>query len=146
MNLLQFDNVLKDPEKYLEEIFKYEFQETETGQATFKNIQQRDDKDEFSEFMLSMFPGYKVNLNFIMNEASSQIPLDVDSSDITCFLYLDKDAPKDYLSQGTLFIDDEDHLLLSTLNKFNRMVAFSSKSATFINKVNLVQILFLKAI
>lgn len=146
MNLIQFDNVIKDPEKYLDEILKYESQDLETQEKTFGEIQQRDDNDEFCEFVLSMFEGYEVNLNFIIDEALNPMPLNDDSADITCFLYLDKKFSDHDMSSGTLFFDEDENHILKTFNNFNRMIAFDSDSVNFINRVNLVQVLFLKKI
>ena len=69
MNLIQFDNVIKNPEQYLEEVIKYEFVDEQTGEKAFGDIQQRNEKDEFSDFVLSMFLGYEITLNFILNNA-----------------------------------------------------------------------------
>ena len=73
MNLIQFDNVIKNPEQYLEEVIKYEFVDEQTGEKAFGDIQQRNEKDEFSDFVLSMFLGYEITLNFIIMSNSRLI-------------------------------------------------------------------------
>jgi hypothetical protein len=146
MNLIQFDNVIKNPEQYLEEVIKYEFVDEQTGEKAFGDIQQRNEKDEFSDFVLSMFLGYEITLNFILNNALGDLPINDESANIICFLYLDKNGSEENLTDATLFIDDRDYLVLRTYNKFNRMVAFDRNSINFLNQVGLVQVLFLKKI
>jgi len=144
MNLIQFDNVIKNPEQYLDEVIKYEFKDEQTGERAFGDIQQRNEKDEFSDFVLSMFSGYEITLNFILNNALGDLPINDESATIICFLYLDKNGSEENLTDATLFIDDRDYLVLRTYNKFNRMVAFDRDSINFLNQVGLVQVLFLK--
>ena len=93
-----------------------------------------------------MFLGYEITLNFILNNALGDLPINDESANIICFLYLDKNGSEENLTDATLFIDDRDYLVLRTYNKFNRMVAFDRNSINFLNQVGLVQVLFLKKI
>ena len=51
MNLITFENVLKDPVAYVEDIHEYGFQDIADGDNTFKNIQPRDNNDEFAQYV-----------------------------------------------------------------------------------------------
>lgn len=144
MNLIQFDDVIKNPEQYLEEIITYDLRNEATGERGFEEIQRKHETDEFCEFVLSMFIGYEITLNFILNNALGDLPIDDKSATLICFLYLDKNGSEENLTDGTLFIDDRDYLVLRTYNKFNRMIAFNSEDIKFLNQSGLVQVLFLK--
>ena len=39
MNLITFDNILKDPKDYVADIYKYGFQDVADGDNVFRNIQ-----------------------------------------------------------------------------------------------------------
>ena len=53
------DDVLKDPDSYVNEIFSNGFFDIYDGDKVFKNIQPRD-TDEFFNYVLTIFPNYKV--------------------------------------------------------------------------------------
>ena len=94
MHLLTLDNVIENPNEYLEQIKNNEFRDIEdAGKNKFKNIQFRSPDDEFAKYMLSAFPGYAVNWNFVRKSPLNQeepnfIHTDEMMGDITCILYL----------------------------------------------------------
>lgn len=156
MNIITFDNIIKDPKSYVSDIHSYGFQDVADGNNTFKNIQPRDSNDEFAKYVTTLFLGYKVNYNFIRKSPLNQeepnfIHTDEMMGDITCLLYLNEQAPED---DGTTVYDENKKPLLTMYSKFNRMVAFSSDAPHSRNlfhnfgeaeTARLVQIIFLKA-
>ena len=156
MNIISYDNIIKDPKEYVADIHKYEFQDVADGKNTFKNIQPRDANDEFAKYVTDIFFGYKVNLNFIRKSPEKQeepnfIYTDEMMGDITCLLYLNEDAPDD---DGTTIYDDDNNKLFVMHSKFNRMIAITSEAPHSRNifdnigvgeKARLVQVIFLKA-
>jgi hypothetical protein len=130
MNLITFDDVLKDPSKYVEDIESYGFQEIASGDKTFHNVQPRDNNDEFAEYVLSMFPGYKIKWNVIRKSdpdiESKKLNYEGMTGDITAVLFL-SDVDGD---EGTVIFDDEKNVLCTVYSKFNRMVAFDSDVLT----------------
>jgi hypothetical protein len=156
MNLITFDNIIKDPLSYVSDIHLHGFQDVADGKYTFKNIQPRDTNDEFAKYCSELFSGYKVALNFIRKSPLNQeepnfIHTDEMMGDITCLLYLNEQAPED---DGTTIYDEENKPLLTMYSKFNRMIAFSSDAPHSRNifdnfgealTARLVQVIFLKA-
>jgi len=156
MNLITFDNVLKNPKEYVADIHKYGFQDVADGDNVFRNIQPRDIYDEFSQYVANIFDGYKVNLNFVRKSPLNQkepnfVHTDEMMGDITCILYLNEDAP---IQDGTSIYDEEGKPLAVVYSKFNRMIAFSSDLPHSRNlfenfgegeSARLIQVIFLKA-
>jgi hypothetical protein len=156
MNLITFDNIIKDPLSYVSDIHLHGFQDVADGEYTFKNIQPRDNNDEFAKYVTDIFIGYKVVLNFVRKSPLNQeepnfIHTDEMMGDITCLLYLNEQAPED---DGTTVYDDDRKPLLTMYSKFNRMIAFNSDaphSRTLFHNfgqaetARLVQVIFLKA-
>jgi hypothetical protein len=156
MNLITFDNIIKDPLTYVSDIHLYGFQDVADGDNVFKNIQPRDKNDEFAKYVTELFVGYKVDLNFIRKSPLNQeepnfIHTDEMMGDITCLLYLNEQAPD---TDGTTVYDENNKPLLTMYSKFNRMVAFNSDAPHSRNifdnfgeaeAARLVQIIFLKA-
>jgi hypothetical protein len=131
MNLITIDNLLKNPDQYLSEVNKYGFQDISDGKNTFKNIQPRDIYDDFSKEVLSLFPEHKITFNFIRKSLLNQdepnfIHTDEMMGDITCILYLNKDAPKE---DGTTIYDKDNNPLVTIYSKFNRMISFNSDAS-----------------
>lgn len=130
MNLITFDNIVKDPKKYVEEIEAYGFQEISSGDKTFSNIQPRGNDDEFAKFMLTLFPGYKIKWNVVRksdpSESSNRINLDGMTGDITAILIL-TEAEKDG-EEGIVIFDEEQNVLCTVYSRFNRMIAFDATS------------------
>jgi hypothetical protein len=155
MNLITFDNIIKDPIAYVSDIHLHEFQDVADGENVFKNIQPRDNNDEFAKYICDLFVGHKINLNFIRKSPLNQkepnfIHTDEMMGDITCILYLNHFEPD---GNGTTIYDEDNNKLLTMYSKFNRMIAFDSKSPHSRNiydnfgegeHARLVQIIFLK--
>jgi hypothetical protein len=155
MNLITFDNVIKDPKAYVSDIHTHEFQDVEDGSNTFRNIQSRDRYDEFAKYVTNLFDGYSVKLNFIRKSPLNQlepnfIHTDEMMGDITCLLYLNDVEPKD---NGTTIYDKDNKPLVTMYSKFNRMIAFNADAPYSRNilenfgegeAARLVQIIFLK--
>jgi hypothetical protein len=155
MNLITFDDVIKDPKAYVSDIHNHEFQDLEDGNNIFRNIQSRDNYDEFARYVTELFNGYKVNVNFIRKSPLNQVEpnfihTDEMMGDITCILYLNENAPE---NDGTTIYDENNEALISIYSKFNRMIAFDSDAPHSRNilenfgegeSARLVQIIFLK--
>lgn len=155
MNLISFDNVLKDPKDYVADIHTYGFQDVADGDNVFRNIQPRDIYDEFAQYVTNVFGGYKVNVNFIRKSPLNQeepnfVHTDEMMGDITCILYLNEDAPS---QNGTTIYDEEEKPLAVVYSKFNRMIAFNSDLPHSRNlfenfgegeQARLIQVIFLK--
>ncbi len=156
MNLITFDNIIKDPLSYVSDIHLHGFQDVADGEYTFKNIQPRDKNDEFAKYVTDLFGGYKVDLNFVRKSPLNQeepnfVHTDEMMGDITCLLYLNEQAPED---DGTTIYDEDKKPLLTMYSKFNRMIAFDSNAPHSRNlfdnfgeaqTARLVQVIFLKA-
>jgi hypothetical protein len=156
MNLITFDNIIKDPLSYVSDIHLHGFQDVADGEYTFKNIQPRDKNDEFAKYVSELFLGHKVDLNFIRKSPLNQeepnfVHTDEMMGDITCLLYLNEQAPED---DGTTVYDEDKKALITMYSKFNRMIAFNSDAPHSRNlfhnfgeaeTARLVQVIFLKA-
>jgi len=156
MNLITFDNIIKDPLSYVSDIHLHGFQDVADGEYVFKNIQPRDANDEFAKYCCELFNDYKVALNFIRKSPLNQkepnfVHTDEMMGDITCLLYLNEQAPED---DGTTIYDEEKKPLITMYSKFNRMIAFNSDAPHSRNifdnfgeaiTARLVQVVFLKA-
>ena len=156
MNLITFDNIIKNPLSYVEDIHLHGFQDVADGEYTFRNIQPRDSNDEFALYVTNLFSDYKIDLNFIRKSPLNQeepnfVHTDEMMGDITCLLYLNEQAPED---DGTTIYDEDKKPLLTMYSKFNRMIAFNSDAPHSRNlfhnfgeaeSARLVQIIFLKA-
>lgn len=155
MNLITFDDVIKDPKDYVFDIYNHEFKDVADGNNTFRNIQSRDNYDEFARYVTNLFNNYKVNVNFIRKSPLNQVEpnfihTDDMMGDITCILYLNENAPE---NDGTTIYDENNKPLVTIHSKFNRMIAFSSDAPHSRNIVEnfgqdksarLVQVIFLK--
>ena len=155
MILFTADNLLENPEQYRDDILKGEFIDFFDGANTFKNIQPRNNYDELASKMLSLFPGYKINYNFVRKSPLYQkepnfIHKDDMMGDITCILYLNDKYPKE---DGTTIYDDDDNVLCKIHSRFNRMIAFESNMSHSRNifdnfgegdESRLIQVIFLK--
>jgi hypothetical protein len=156
MNLITFDNIIKDPISYVSDIHLYGFEDVADGDNVFKNIQPRDANDEFAVYCRELFSGFKVSLNFVRKSPLNQkepnfVHTDEMMGDITCLLYLNEQAPED---DGTTIYDEDKKPLITMYSKFNRMIAFNSEAPHSRNifdnfgeaeSARLVQIIFLKA-
>lgn len=154
MNVFSTDSVIKNPTEYVKEIFDIGFEDVHFDEVVFKGIQARSD-DEFSRFILSIFPNYDIAWNFVRHSPYGQkepnfIHKDDMMGDITCLLYLSQKAP---LNDGTTIYDENKSPLCVFYSKFNRMIAFDSNLLHARNifenfgqdeKARLVQVIFLK--
>lgn len=156
MNLITFDNIIKDPISYVSDIHLHGFQDVADGDNVFKNIQPRDANDEFAVYCRELFNGYKVAFNFVRKSPEGQkepnfIHTDEMMGDLTCILYLNEQSPN---ADGTTIYDNDEKPIFTMYSKFNRMIAFSSvlphSRNIFENfgqgeNARLVQVIFLKA-
>ena len=128
MNLITFDNIIKDPEQYVKEIEAHGFQEIASGDKKFSNIQPRGNDDEFAKYMLTLFPGYKIKWNVVRksdpSETSNRLNLDGMTGDITAVLSLTD--PENDGEEGIVLFDEEHNVLCSVYSRFNRMIAFDA--------------------
>ena len=155
MNLITFDNIIKDPNAYVSDIHIHGFQDVADGDNVFRNIQPRDKNDEFALYVRSIFPDYKVAYNFVRKSPLNQkepnfIHTDEMMGDITCILYLNDEAPD---NDGTTVYDADEKPLLTMYSKFNRMITFDSDALHSRNlfenfgegeAARLVQVIFIK--
>jgi hypothetical protein len=155
MNLITFDDVLKDPRKYVSDIYLHGFQDVGDGFNVFKNIQLRDSNDDFAKFVSQLFPDYEVRFNFVRRSPLNQsepnfIHTDEMIGDITCILYLNELSPAE---DGTTIYDEDKNPLTVVFSKFNRMIAFDSEAPHSRNifenfgegdSARLIQVAFLK--
>jgi hypothetical protein len=156
MNLITFDNIIKDPISYVSDIHLHGFQDVADGDNVFKNIQPRDANDEFAVYCRELFSGYKVAFNFVRKSPEGQkepnfIHTDEMMGDLTCILYLNEESPN---ADGTTIYDNNEKPIFTMYSKFNRMIAFSSEAPHSRNifenfgqdkDARLVQVVFLKA-
>lgn len=159
MILITIDNVIKNPDKYVDDILCNEFVDVNDGVNTFKGIQPRG-IDEFDSFLKNYF---KINLsmkidtayNFVrqspfMQQEPNFIHTDEMMGDITALLYLNKTHPG---NEGTIIYDESHNPLCTVHMKYNRAVVFSSRvphSRAILENFGegddsrLIQVLFLK--
>jgi hypothetical protein len=156
MFLISFDDIIKEPKVYVDDILEHGFEDIHDGDKTFKNIQPRDHNDEFALFAMSLFPNHTVNWNFVRKSPLNQeepnfIHKDNMMGDVTCILYLNEEPPEE---DGTTIYDWLDKPICVAYSKFNRMVAFNAEASHSRNifenfgegdKARLVQVVFLKA-
>jgi hypothetical protein len=152
--MIIIDNVIKNPETYVESVLQNAFVDIEDGENTFKGIQPRLE-DELQKFVLRIFPNYNVVYNFIRQSPNGQkepnyIHSDEMMGDKTVLLYLNKKHPSN--AGTTLYNDDETKSCVAYM-KYNRLVAFDSHHKHSRNLVEnfgsgndsrLVQVMFLK--
>lgn len=155
MILFTTDDVLANPKEYLDNALNGEFQDIPDGDKVFKNIQARDNDDEFAKYVLLLFPEYNINYNFIRKSPLGQVEpnfihKDDMMGDITCILYLNKTHPKE---DGTTIFDTDGLPVFKVYAKFNRMSLFDSHLPHARNifenfgegdDARLIQVIFLK--
>ena len=155
MIITAFDNILDDPDSYVEDILNGEFIDVSDGVNVFKNIQPRDNSDRFSYIVKRLFNGYDIAYNFIRKSPLDQdepnyIHTDEMMGDITIILYLNKVSPED---DGTIIYDNEGKPAFRVYSKYNRMIAFEASllhsRSIFRNfgdgdDSRLIQVIFLK--
>jgi hypothetical protein len=155
MNILIYDKIIEDVDAYVSDIHNGSFEDISDGVNTFKNIQIRDNADEFSKLVLFLFGGYNIAFNFVRKSPLNQeepnfIHSDKMMGDITCILYLNKEHPD---NDGTTIYDKDNKPMVVAYSKYNRMIAFNSfdlhsrnifENFGNDNDSRLVQVIFLK--
>ena len=126
MNLFYLDNVISDPDTYVEDILSKDFIDVLDGDNVFKGIQPRD-RDELQVLIETMLPKYDVVYNFVRQSSVNQeepnfIHTDEMMGDKTILLYLNKKFPKGY---GTTLYKDKSPAC-KIYADYNRMVIFDS--------------------
>ena len=126
MNLFYLDNIISDPDLYVEDILSKDFIDVLDGDNVFKGIQPRG-KDELQIFVEALLPGYDVVYNFVRQSSLNQeepnfIHTDEMMGDKTVLLYLNKKFPEGY---GTTLYSDEKPVC-KIYAEYNRMVVFDS--------------------
>ena len=149
-----FDDVLKNPDEYVDDILDNGFIDVQNEHQLFKRVMPRG-LDEFTSFLLKNYPDYEVALNFARQSPEGQeepnyIHTDEMMGDLTAVLYLNKKHPADY---GTTIYDDDDNILYINHARYNTCFIFSSDLPHSRNLENnfgedddsrLVQVVFLK--
>ena len=156
MNFIILDNVLIDPDKYVNDIHQQGFVDVNDGEKTFKNIQPRPTHDMFARIAMAYLgPEYDVAFNFVRKSPEGQDePNYIHKADmmggVTAILYLSKEHPKE---DGTTIYDEDGNKSCVFYSKYNRMVIFDSELAHSRNifenfghdeGARLVQVVFLR--
>lgn len=156
MMLLIFDNVIKDPKAYVNEILSNGFETYVDGDRQFKGVMKRQG-DELESFVTDMFTEYYVDLSFVrqspyLQEEPNFKHKDDMMGDLTVILYLNELRPMD---DGTMLYDEDEKEMCRIKSKFNRMIVFDSETlhsrSMFHNfgsvedgTARLIQVMFLK--
>ena len=154
MMTFSYNNVLTDPDKYVEDILSGVFIDVKTEAGVFKNIQPRG-TDQLSDIVTSTFPNFSVSMNFVrMSPLNQEEPNFIHKDDMhgqkTIILYLNKVYPDGY---GTTIYTDDDEPMLINRGRYNSLFMFDSNARHSRNiKENfgygdssrLVQVMFLK--
>ena len=150
-----FDNIIKNPEEYVEDILSKDFENIDDGPGRiFKGIQIRNN-DELEIFINKLFPNYSVVYNFVRQSPSKQIEpnfihSDEMMGDKTILLYLNKNHPPE---AGTTIYNDDLTESCVVKMKYNRVFVFDSHYKHSRNIIDnfgekedsrLVQVIFLK--
>lgn len=123
MNLLTFDNVIGNPEKYVEDILEHGFQNIGDKKKMFVNIQPRDESDEFAKFVSKICWNHSIKSNIVVNsDISTELPdWDTSGGAAIAILYLSKEDDGKLGNQ----IFNEGELVCSVYSKYNRAIIFS---------------------
>jgi hypothetical protein len=157
MNIILMDNVIKNPDTYVERILKNDFYDIQIGEQLFKGIQQRPYDDEFARFATQYFPEFVVVYNFVRKSPIGQeepnfIHSDEMMGDVTLILYLNKEHPKE---DGTTIYEEDGSIAMTAYSKYNRVFGFESNMPHSRNiyqnfgegdSSRLIQVIFLKYI
>ena len=151
------DDIIYDVDAYVADIQKGNFEDISDGASIFKNIQIRDNSDEFAKLVMYLFNEYKINFNFVRKSQLNQeepnfIHSDEMMGDITCVLYLNKKHPKD---DGTTIYNTDLTPKLRMYSMYNRMICFDSselhsrnifENFGMVDDSRLIQVIFLKKV
>tara|TARA_Y100001970_G_C14111467_1_gene791121 strand:- start:342 stop:809 length:468 start_codon:yes stop_codon:yes gene_type:complete len=127
MTNIIINNIIDDPDQYVNNILEGEFIDVQDGDNVFKGIQVRSN-DELQQKVEKAFPQYFVTYNFVRQSPVNQkepnfIHTDEMMGDMTILLYLNKKYPKQ--AGTTLYQDDKPMCVFHAA--YNRMVIFDSK-------------------
>ena len=157
MNLILMSDVIKNPDKYVEDILSKDFYDIQIGEQLFKGIQPRLRDDEFGRFANQYFPDFIPVYNFVRKSPMGQdepnfIHTDEMMGDVTLILYLNKEHPKE---DGTTLYEEDGSVAMTVYSKYNRVFGFQSEIPHSRNiyqnfgegdSSRLVQVIFLKYI
>lgn len=158
MNIIVMDEILREPDEYVQDILSNDFVDIYDGVNTFQNIQPRDFDDEFSSMVLDILGNnYEVAWNFIRKSPHGQeepnfVHTDEMMGDMTAILYLSKTHPED---DGTTIYNMDGTKSCVIHSKFNRMAVFNSNLPHSRNifenfgqgdSSRLIQVVFLKEV
>lgn len=150
MNLILIDNVLVNPDSYVEIVNDSGFSDIENGSEVFKNIQVRDNDDEFCKALLDKFPDYSVVFNsikksVIKNESEFLVKIDRSSYDVVAILFLNKDDEHDSVA----VFDEKKRSSVFLHSRFNRAIILDADtvvgSATQYSDHRIYQVVFLNS-
>ena len=156
MIIMVLDDIIRKPEKYVEDILRGDFVDMDYGgDYVFKGIQKRE-RDEFQCFIENIFPEDKVVYNFVRQSPINQnepnhIHSDEMMGDKTVLLYLNKSFPE---GAGTTIYNKDLTKSYTTYMKYNRVFIFDSHHKHSRNIIEnfgegdssrLVQVIFLKS-
>ena len=153
MNVGIYENVIKEIDKYVDDILEKGFEDIQLEEGLFKNIQVRQ-IDELVMFLHKKYPMYKGVLNFIRRSPLNQeepnwIHTDDMMGDLTAILYLNKESPEE--DGTTLYYKGKKSCILRS--RYNRLIVFPShlyhsrnifENFGYAEKARLVQVCFLK--
>ena len=122
-----YENVISNPDSYVDEILKNGFYDLPDGDNLFKNVSQKHE-DEFYKFLFKNIDNYKVVLNFVRQSPLGQkepnyIHTDDMMGDLTAILYLNKKYPTGY---GTTLYDNDNNEVFICKAKYNSLFIFPS--------------------
>ena len=72
MIVFSLDDVIKDPDAYVDDILSRGFTDVPDGDKVFKGIQPRP-HDELQSFVMTMFPDYVTTYNFVRQSSLHQV-------------------------------------------------------------------------
>tara|TARA_R110000851_G_scaffold26347_1_gene74833 strand:- start:1767 stop:2234 length:468 start_codon:yes stop_codon:yes gene_type:complete len=127
MIVFSLDDVIKDPDAYVDDILSRGFTDVPDGDKVFKGIQPRP-HDELQSFVMTMFPDYVTTYNFVRQSSLHQVEpnfihTDEMMGDKTVVLYLNKTFPK---QAGTTLYKGETPMC-TLYAEYNRMIVFDSR-------------------
>jgi hypothetical protein len=120
MNISAFNDVIGNPEKYVEDILEHGFQNIGDKKKMFVNIQPRDEIDEFAKFVSKVCWNHSIKTNIVVNsDYSTELPdWDTSGGAAIAILYLSKED--DGKLANSIF--SEGDLICNIYSKYNRAV------------------------
>jgi len=153
MNVGIYEDVIKDVDKYVDDILKKGFEDIELEEGLFKNIQVKN-VDELVMYLHKLYPTYNAVLNFVRRSPANQeepnwIHTDDMMGDLTAILYLNTEHPEE--DGTTLYYKGKKSCILKS--RYNRLIVFPShlyhsrniyENFGYAEKARLIQVCFLK--